>query len=143
MTPRGRPPAPGWLHGHLTVGYHPRDGAPVASWVLSPAADDGHAELDAIAEHLGLRDLRSGVVPTVDVDEAAVAADAERCHLLVGGLPWLAGGGDASWRSALADRGWMVLVLVYSAGWTPASNADLAGWVAAGGRTGAGIIRRA
>ena len=91
MTPRGRPPAPGWLHGHLTVGYHPRDGAPVASWVLSPAADDGHAELDAIAEHLGLRDLRSGVVPTVDVDEAAAEApvalhdipDVEDVHVLM------------------------------------------------------------
>jgi hypothetical protein len=137
--------APGDIRARTTVGFHPRDGRPVACWVAHPASAEPAVPvlLDALVRRIGLTSTRSASFPDIPSDHAWITYDGRRATLRTREGPELTAPHDADWLHALEHRGWAVVVVGYAHRLTGAPDADLMAYLAEGGRARVGVVRAA
>ncbi len=129
------------IAGRTAAGFHPRDGRPVAVWVLHPTSREAWAVADlsrAIAD-LGLDE--SGGLPTLDPTHADITAADSWATLWSGEDALALAPHDDLWLDALLDRAWAVVI----AGWSPElavpGNDVLHRYLSGDAPAGLGIVR--
>lgn len=136
------PPACG-LGSRTTVGFHPRDGEPVACWVVHPTTEGQDARMVRFTAALGFGTLDAASLTDVSPYRASVTAAGGSATLWVGDETELTAEHDDVWLDALLDRGWVMVVV----GWSPlladAGNADVRAYLTGPGRAHAGVVRAA
>lgn len=138
------PPACG-LGSRTALGFHPRDGAPVACWVVHPTgtgqAQD--ARMSRFTAALGFGTLDAASLADVLPYRASVTAAGGSATLWVGDETELTAEHDDAWLDALLERGWVMVVV----GWSPlladADNAAVLQYLSGPGRAHAGVVRAA
>lgn len=123
------------------AGFHPRDGRPVAVWVLHPAGTEAWAVADlsrAIAD-LGLDE--SGAVPQLDPDRASVTAVAGEATLWSAAQALSVAGHDDLWWQAAQDRGWLLVIAGWSRELARPGNDVLLQYLTGGTAAGLGLVR--
>ncbi len=129
------------ISGRTAAGFHPRDGGPVAVWVLHPAEDEAWAVADlsrAIAD-LGLDE--SGALPTLDPDRADVTASGGWATLWSGDDALAVAPHDDLWLNAVLDRGWLLVLAGWSTELAEPENDVLLTYLSGGAPAGMGIVR--
>ncbi|GEM_PF-1357936 len=138
------PPSCG-LGSRTTLGFHPRDGRPVACWVVHPTGtgEEQDARTARFVAALGLGDLTAPTLSDISRHRASVTAAGGWATLWVGDETELVATHDAEWLDALLERGWAMLVV----GWSPllqdADNAAVQEYLTGPGLAHAGVVRAA
>jgi hypothetical protein len=134
---------PGDIRARTTLGFHPRDGRPVACWVVHPASAEPEvlALLDGLARRVGLTSTRAASFPEIAVDRVWISCAGRHATLRTQEGPELTTANDADWLHALRHRGWAVIVVGYAPRLAEASDAALMAYLAGGGRARVGIVR--
>lgn len=133
------------LGSRTTLGFHPRDGEPVACWVVHPtgSGQEQDARTARFVAALGLGDLTAATLSDVSPHRASVTAAGGWATLWVGDETELVATHDEVWLDALLERGWAMVVV----GWSPlledADNAAVQGYLTGPGRAHAGVVRAA
>lgn len=129
------------ISGRTAAGYHPRDGKPVAVWVLHPVGEEAWAVADmsrAIAD-LGLDE--SGALPSLDPERADVTAADGWATLWSGEDALAVAEYDETWLQAVVDRGWLLVIAGWSTGLSTPDNDSLLTYLTGGAPAALGIIR--
>lgn len=140
------------LHQHVrqagigartVLGLHPRDGRPVACWVVHPAADDAglRARLDRYTAALGLGSLADPALREIPDYRASFTAASGWATLWVGDETELVAPHDAAWLGALLDRGWAMVVAGYSPDLAEADHAGVEAYLRSGAEARVGVVR--
>jgi hypothetical protein len=137
--------APHGIAGRTALGYHPRDGRPVACWVVHPTAADAGvlARLDRFAAALGLGPHTGERLAEVDDYRAALTAAGGWATLWAGDETELLALHDDAWLDALLDRGWAMVVVGYDEALAHADNAALMAYLTSGRDAYVGVVRAA
>lgn len=141
---RHAPPTCG-LGSRTTLGFHPRDGRPVACWVVHPTGSGlgQDARTARFVAALGLGDLTAPELADVSAHRGSVTAAGGWATLWVGDETELVATHDDAWLDALLERGWAMVVV----GWSPlledADNSAVQQYLTGAGRAHAGVVRAA
>ncbi len=143
MSPDLRVLAPHGIAGRTALGYHPRDGRPVACWVVHPVSGDPStaARLDRFTAALGLGPLTGDRLTEVSGYRASLTAAGGWATLWVGDETELVAEHDDAWLAALLDRGWAMVVVGYAAELGRADNAALMAYLTSGSDAHVGVVR--
>lgn len=137
--------APYGIGGRTALGFHPRDGRPVACWVVHPTRREPRVvhRLERYAAALGLGELDAPALTEVDDYRAALTAAGGWATLWVGDEVELAAEHDDAWLDALLERGWAVVVVGYTADLATCDNPAIMAYLAGGGSAHVGVVRAA
>lgn len=137
--------APHGIGGRTALGYHPRDGRPVACWVVHPTRREPGVvpRLERYAAALGLSGTGDAVLREVDDYRASLTAAGGWATLWVGDEVELAAEHDDAWLDALLDRGWAVVVVGYSTDLATSDNPAIMAYLTGGGNAHVGVVRAA
>jgi len=137
--------APQNIGGRAVLGFHPRDGRPVACWVVHPTRREpgAAARLERYAAALGLGTLGGHALPEVDGYRASLTAAGGWATLWVGDETELVARHDDDWLDALLDRGWAVVVVGYCTDLGTWDNPSVMAYLAGGGDAHVGLVRPA
>ncbi|WP_169166541.1 hypothetical protein [Cellulomonas taurus] len=129
------------IAGRTAVGFHPRDGRPVAVWVLHPTSQEPRAvaELSRAIADLGLDE--SGALPTLDPERADVTAADHWATLWTGEDALAVAPHDELWLDAVLDRGWLLVVAGWSLDLRAPGNDVLHRYLSGDAPAGLGIVR--
>jgi hypothetical protein len=129
------------VRAFTTTGYHPRDGRPVACWVIHPTAIRVRTPrlLDDLASRLRLTAPGAISFAETSTNGPWTTWDGQRAVLRAVDGSELHAEHDPEWSTALVDRGWAVVVLACSCELTIRSNREIQDYLASGGRTRVGI----
>lgn len=143
MSPDLRVLAPHGISARAALGYHPRDGRPVACWVVHPTAADSGAQsrLDRFSAALGIGAQSDAALTEVDDYRASLTAAGGWATLWVGDETELVAEHDDAWLDALLDRGWAVVVVGYSPELARTDNATVMSYLTSGSDAHVGIVR--
>lgn len=145
MCPDLRVLAPHGIGARAALGYHPRDGRPVACWVVHPTAADAGvlSRLDRFTAALGLGAQTDAVLTEVDGYRASLTAAGGWATLWVGDESELVAEHDDAWLDALLDRGWAIVVIGTSPDLARADNATVLAYLTGGDAAHVGVVRAA
>lgn len=137
--------APHGIGGRTALGFHPRDGRPVACWVVHPThrAPGVVPRLERYAAALGLGDTGAPALTEVDDYRATITAAGGWATLWVGDEVELAAAHDDDWLDALLDRGWAVVVVGYTTELATWDNPAIMAYLAKDGSAHVGVVRAA
>ncbi|WP_454049963.1 hypothetical protein [Cellulomonas sp. Marseille-Q8402] len=143
MCPDLRVLAPHGISARTALGYHPRDGRPVACWVVHPSADGTgvRARLDRFTAALGIGTHTAEALTEVDDYRASLTAAGGWATLWVGDETELVAEHDDAWLDALLDRGWAIVVVGYSPDLARTDNATVLAYLTDGSAAHVGIVR--
>lgn len=125
------------------VGVHPRDGGPVACWVVHPRDADASDALVRYTAALGLGGLDDPALRAIPEHRASLTAAAGWATLWVGDATELVAPHDPAWLSALLDRGWAMVVLGWSPDLADADHAGVMAYLTSGAGARVGVVRAA
>ena len=145
MCPDLRVLAPHGIGARAALGYHPRDGRPVACWVVHPTAADAGvlSRLDRFTAALGLGAQTDAVLTEVDGYRASLTAAGGWATLWVGDESELVAEHDDAWLDALLDRGWAIVVIGTSPDLARADNETVLAYLTGGDAAHVGVVRAA
>lgn len=145
MHPDLRVLAPHGFAGHTALGFHPRDGRPVACWVVHPvSAEPGAlARLDRLSAALGLGPHTGERLTEVSDYRASLTAAGGWATLWVGDETELVSEHDDDWLDALLDRGWAMVVIGYGTELAGADNSTVMAYLTSGQDANVGVVRAA
>jgi hypothetical protein len=137
--------APHGISARAALGYHPRDGRPVACWVVHPTVADAGVlpRLDRFTAALGLGTQTDAVLTEVDGYRASLTAAGGWATLWVGDETELVAEHDDDWLDALLDRGWAIVVIGTSPDLARTDNATVMTYLTSGGAAHVGVVRAA
>lgn len=141
--PLDRDPAHRGVAGRTLVGFHPRDGRPVACWVVHPlVAEPGAlAQLERFTAALGLAEPGTDELVEVQPYRATVTAAAGWATLWVEDETEVVARHDEDWLAALIARGWAVVVIGAAPELADADNAAVEAYLSSGRCARIGIVR--
>lgn len=127
------------------LGLHPRDGRPVACWVVHPADDApaARAPVTRLAAALGLGTPADARLTEVDGHRASLTAAGGWATLWVGDGDELVAEHDDDWRDALLDRGWAVVVVGYAPELGDGRTSTVWEYLTGGADAHVGVVRAA
>lgn len=145
MSPDLRVLAPHGFAARTALGFHPRDGRPVACWVVHPTSGDAGAlaRLDRFTSALGLGPHTGERLTEVDDYRASLTAAGGWATLWVGDETELVAEHDDDWLDALLDRGWAIVVVGYATELAGADNAGVMAYLTSGRDASVGVVRAA
>ncbi len=131
------------IGGHTTLGFHPRDGGPVACWVVHPTAHGpgARSRLDRFTAALGLAAHTDDALTEVAPYRASVTAAGGWATLWVEDETEVVSPHDDAWLDALLTRGWAMVVVGYSTELAEADNSTVEGYLTSGRSAHVGIVR--
>ncbi|WP_282948397.1 hypothetical protein [Cellulomonas endometrii] len=137
--------APHGVGSRTALGFHPRDGRPVACWVVHPTSADAVARsrLDRLTAALGLGAHTAAALTEVADHRASLTAAGGWATLWVGDDTELVAQHDDAWLAALLDRGWAMVVVGYSTGLGSGDNATVMAYLTSGRDAHVGVVRAA
>jgi hypothetical protein len=131
------------IAGHTTLGFHPRDGHPVACWIVHPTAHGpgARARLDRFTAALGLAPHTAAALTEVAPYRASVTAAGGWATLWVEDETEVVSPHDERWLAALLARGWAMVVVGYSTRLAEADNSTIEGYLTSGRTAHVGVVR--
>ncbi len=145
MHPDLRVLAPHGFAGRTALGFHPRDGRPVACWVVHPTSADAGAlaRLDHFSAALGLGPHTGERLTEISDYRASLTAAGGWATLWVGDETELVAEHDDDWLDALLDRGWAMVVVGYTVDLGRADNRTVMAYLTSGQDAYVGVVRAA